>query len=274
MNPREDNNLDIYLSGKKLYGDDFSEQDILAWYKDEEEAYASLGAEDRENYEYVYNGINKYHGYSHIDNRNFSSALGFGSAYGDEFSPILNRISRITILDPSEKFVTSSIGNVPIDYRKPAPSGIIPAGNSEFDLFTCFGVLHHIPNVSFVISELGRVMSAGGYGLIREPVTSMGDWRRPRRGLTSRERGIPHEIADNALRAAGFEIVYKEPCFFPPLKILFDKFGGKGYYNNKRMCGLDHAFSKALRWNISYRRDMILKKISPTCYFWIVKKLS
>ena len=46
--------LAVYLSGKKLYGDDFSASQIAQWYADEAEAYADLGAANRHSYCYGY----------------------------------------------------------------------------------------------------------------------------------------------------------------------------------------------------------------------------
>lgn len=262
----------LCFSGQKLYGDDFSDADLLKWYRDEEEAYATLVTEQDSPYEYVYHAINNYHGYRYLPDSISFSALGIGSAYGHEFFPISSRLSKITILDPSEKFIISEIGGVPVSYRKPHFSGIIEAKDGEFDIFTCFGVLHHIPNVSFVISELARVTAAGGYGFIREPVSSMGDWRRPRRGLTPHERGIPQQIADESLRRAGFQIVSKTPCFFMPAQRIISKIIKTPYYNSKILVALDTILSKSFEWNMSYPRDSWIKKISPACYFWVVRK--
>ena len=39
-----ESSLDIYLSGKKLYGDDFTYEEILDWYEDEKEGYSDLEA--------------------------------------------------------------------------------------------------------------------------------------------------------------------------------------------------------------------------------------
>lgn len=52
--------LDEYLQGKKLYGDDFSPDEIEQWFKDEEEAYADLGAKDRPKNYYGAHALNHY----------------------------------------------------------------------------------------------------------------------------------------------------------------------------------------------------------------------
>ena len=46
--------MDQYLSGKLLYGDDFTLEQINAWYEDEKEGYANLGANDSAKYFYEY----------------------------------------------------------------------------------------------------------------------------------------------------------------------------------------------------------------------------
>ena len=50
-----------YLAGRKLYGDDFPPEAIKAWHKDEQEGYANLGARKRDNYQYAYHALNRYH---------------------------------------------------------------------------------------------------------------------------------------------------------------------------------------------------------------------
>lgn len=112
----------------------------------------------------------------------FKNVLGFGSAWGNEFEPICNMIGNLTIIEPSDNLVNNKIGNLTPKYIKPSIDGKLPFSNNSFDLITCFGTLHHIPNVSFVISELIRVLKKDGYLLLREPIISMGDWRKPEMG--------------------------------------------------------------------------------------------
>lgn len=40
--------------------------------------------------------------------------------------------------------------------------GSIDFPDNFFDLILCFATLHHIPNVTFVISELFRTLRGGG----------------------------------------------------------------------------------------------------------------
>lgn len=70
----------------------------------------------------------------------FKRALGLGSAYGEEY---LSIVERITILYPSDVFPVASIKGASVVYRKPLPSGGAPFSDGAFDLVLCFGVPHH-----------------------------------------------------------------------------------------------------------------------------------
>ncbi|MBM3453659.1 MAG: class I SAM-dependent methyltransferase [Bacteroidetes bacterium] len=184
--------INDYLSGKILYGDDLSYEQIKDWYKDEEEGYANLGSNNKEKYSYQYTAMNELYGFKYIDkNRKFKNALGFGSAFGHEFLPIIQQIEHLTIIEPSEQLISKILGNIEPNYVKPNILGNLDFPDNSFDFIVSFSVLHHIPNVSYVMSELIRVLKPNGMLLIREPIVSMGDWRMPRKGLTKNERGIP-----------------------------------------------------------------------------------
>ncbi len=49
--PSED--IQEYLDGKKLYGDDFNLDEIKRWFEDEKEGYANLGAKNKERYRFI-----------------------------------------------------------------------------------------------------------------------------------------------------------------------------------------------------------------------------
>ena len=238
-----------YFSGRLLLGDDFTESEIAEWFSDEAEAYANLGAKDRENYSYGYHRLNEFHAFRFLKGVFFEKALGVGSAYGDEFLPIANSIGNITILDPSDSFNKEvSVLGVSCDYKKPSISGEMPFEDCEFDLISCLGVMHHIPNVSYVMRECYRCLRKDGLMIIREPITSMGDWNFPRKGLTKRERGIPLDIFEGIIKSAGFSIVSRAPCNFPMLPKIAQKLGFAAY-NNYIFTLLDKYLSFMFFWN-------------------------
>ena len=164
-----------YFSGQQLYGDDFDAAGIEAWFRDEQEGYADLGARDADAYSYGYHALNDRHAFRFIRGQRFKALLGFGSAYGDELRPLAlaSEVDAVTIVDPSAAFVRSDVFGTPATYVKPAADGCLPLTDAAFDLATCFGVLHHIPNVSSVLRELARVIEPGGHLLSCNPIISM-----------------------------------------------------------------------------------------------------
>jgi len=264
--------ISIYLSGAKLYGDDFTLDEIKKWFADEEEGYANLGAKEKKEYHYLYHELNNQHGFKHIRGRTFKEALGVGSAYGNEFKPISDNVEKITILDPSDAFSdVKEILGTPCEYIRPNPEGNMPFDNDQFDLITSFGVMHHIPNVTHVISECYRCLENEGIMLFREPILSLGDWTKPRTGLTKRERGIPLNILNEMMQDTGFEIIQRSFCNFPWLPQASNKIGVSAY-NNAFMTILDKSICGAFSWNIKYHRTKLYEKIAPGSVFYVLKK--
>lgn len=260
------------LRGDRLYGDDFSPEQIARWYADEKEGYADLGAKDSSTYEYPYHAMNIAHGFGQLPTKmRFAHAVGFGAAYGEELKPLLSRIDRITIMDPSDAFVKSDIHGVPATWVKPDPSGRMAFADASIDLITCFGVLHHIPNVSFVLREMARVLHPGGYALIREPVVSMGDWRKPRQGLTRHERGIPLVIFRKMVADAGFAIVRERRIVFRPWILVSAKLG-VWPYNSTWSTAMDSALSRFFLWNNRYHAGGVLDKFRPAAVYAVLQK--
>ncbi len=266
-------NIDDYFSGEKLYGDDFSFDEIEKWFADEAEGYADLGARKKSDYHYAYHELNNLHAFNFICKKHFSHALGIGSAYGNELKPIIDNISKVTILDPSDAFSdVHEIMGTPSHYVKPTSDGNMPFKNNQFDLITCLGVMHHVPNVSHVMSEAYRCLSTGGVMLIREPIVSMGDWTKPRRGLTKRERGIPLNILRSIIQKAGFRIRKESLCVFPLVPVLAGKIGVAAY-NNSMLTHIDRYLSKIFSWNMKYHRLKMYEKFAPASVFYILYKV-
>lgn len=264
-------NLNEFFNGNKLYGDDFSLEEIKKWYYEEEEAYADLGAKNVSTYNYSYHELNKKYGYKFLKKDKYEKALGFGSAYGDELIPIIDKIDKVFIIDSSDQLSSKNIKGKSIDYRKASSSGQIDLPNDCIDLITCFGVLHHIPNVSFVFTEFVRILKNGGYLLIREPIVSMGDWRNKRVGLSKNERGIPKQIFMDLIANNNLKIVNYEFCFFP----ITDKLArilGIPKMNSSLMLLIDNIFSKLFRWNYHYHSKNILQKFQPQAIYFVLQK--
>ncbi len=265
--------MEKYFSGSELYGNNFSLEEIEAWYKDEEEAYANLGSGDKENYSYSYENYNLINGFNSVKHKVGSdiSVLGLGSAYGDEFRPIIDSIKQITILDPSEQFVVDHFMGKPINFIKPSVQGDMPFENDSFDVITSFGTLHHIPNVEHVISEMARVLKPDGYLLLREPIISMGDWRNPRAGLTTRERGIPFDLMKGFIAKNSLKIASKSFCFSPfSSRIL--KIVGVKQFDKAWFARLDKFLSAIFSFRLVYHRKHMIDNLAPTNVFWVLKK--
>ncbi|RZL10283.1 MAG: class I SAM-dependent methyltransferase [Rubrivivax sp.] len=259
-----------YLEGQALYGDDMGPAEVEAWFRDEEEGYADMfGENDALGYEY--HALNRYHGYRHIQHRSFKRLLGFGSAYGDELLPVLDSADAVTIIDPSDAFARSMVHGKPVTYVKPKPDGQLPLPSNGFDLVTCLGVLHHIPNVSAVMREIGRVLEPGGYMLLREPVVSMGDWRQPRRGLTKRERGIPIHIMRGIIEASGMDIVCETLCAFPTTHRMFRPLR-RDPFNSDFMTRFDAVLSSLFAWNLHYHSKNPFQRLRPTAGCFVLRK--
>lgn len=268
----DDIDMEIYFSGQKLYGNDFSQKQIDAWFADEAEGYYNLTKSlENEKYVYGYHALNKRHSFSKLPQKRFAHVLGVGSAYGAELLPILAQSDQISILEPSDGFKSTVLNGVPVNYVKPVASGDMPFDANSLDLITCFGVLHHIPNVSKIVKEFYRVLKPGGYALVREPVISMGDWRKPRTGLTKRERGIPLPVFRDFVEQAGFKVVRERNCMFSLTSRLRYIISGP-VFNNEAVVALDALLSMLPIWPKVYHARKAWQKLRPTAIYYVLQK--
>jgi SAM-dependent methyltransferase len=260
-----------YFSGSRLIGDDYDEQAILEWYRDEEFGYYNLWGQGREANFYDYHALNARHGFRHLPHGALGKLVSFGGANGEEIRSIAARTSHIVIVDPAD-YGTRAIEGIAVDYRKALPLGTLPAENSEFNLLTCFGVLHHIPNVSTVLREFIRVLAPGGLALIREPTVSMGDWRKPRVGLTRRERGIPLALFQSMLANAGFEILARTRCVHPVTPRLGALLGKHKAFNSPALVWVDSCLSSLTFWRGRYHAENVLHRLQPASAYFFLRK--
>jgi SAM-dependent methyltransferase len=256
-----------YADGHALYGDDFSQDEIDEWFRDEKEGYFSL-VDERKPGRYEYHALNWRHGFCHLPPTPFEHVLGLGSAFGDELQPVLDRAKRVTIVEPSDGFQ-----NPKFEYVKPDASGLMPFPDSTFDLITSFGVLHHIPNVSTVVKEMARCTKPGGWLLIREPIVSMGNWDYPRPGGTRRERGIPQAIFRRIVLDAGLRIVHERRCMHSLVARVGARISRRdAVFNSTWMTAIDDYLSNIPVWSQRYHPATVIEKCRPGCVFLVVNK--
>jgi SAM-dependent methyltransferase len=266
------------ISGRALYGDSFSSAQIREWYDMEVTGYFDLLSEhykvtDADNkYEYGYDALNQFHAIGRLLNRQFDTCMALGCARGDDIAPLAPAVQRFIAIEPAEKWWHDDIGGKPAVYMRPSAIGDIELDSATVDLATSFGVLHHIPNVSHVVSEIARVLKPGGIFVLREPISSMGDWRKARAGLTANERGLPIKWFDSLALTTGFKIVSRHACMFGPLSAITKKLGVTSPFAKMPIVKLDWLISEAFRWNVRYWRNTFAKKLAPTSAFWILER--
>lgn len=157
-----------------------------------------------------------------------------------------------------------------MNYINPSIDGKLKIKSETFDLITCFGVLHHIPNVSLVFRELVRVLKKDDIILIREPIVSMGDWNYPRKGLTKRERGIPLNFFRKIIKENNLKIISEHKVLFPLTRRL--NFGKGEISNSRFVIWLDYLLSKLFFWNNKYHSKTFFDKLRPQSIFYVLKK--
>lgn len=261
-----------YFSGKELYGDDFDEAQILDWYREEERGYFDLVGAPVQGYAYEYRALNDIHGFSGLSRKFYRRCLAFGCATGDDVAQIAAAVDEFIAIEPAQAWWRDTIGGRPSNFLAPLANGEIPIPANSVDLVVCLGVLHHIPNVSKVIAEFGRVLKPEGILILREPISSMGDWRIPRKGLTKNERGLPPAWLQERLHGSGFTLRRRRHCMFSALSIVAAKMGIDRPYNHRWFVWVDWALSSLFRFNAKYRRSTFLEKLAPGSVFIVAAR--
>lgn len=268
------NSVEDFFLGKKLYGDDFTEVQLRIWYEEEKEGYSGVVLSQQEEYRYHYHELNRFHLFRYVNIQQGAHAIGLGSAYGHEFLPIADRLDKITIIDPSDKFAEhQDLNGTLLEYRKPAPDGILDFPDNHFQLATSMGALHHIANVSTVLREFHRCLAPGGYMLVREPIVTQGDWRYPRRGLTKNERGIPYKLMQMVVMNVGFQIEHSALFDFAPFTRVMAELGTPTF-TSPLATRIDRLLSLLFSFNTKYHRTSFIERFGPASLAMVLRKPS
>jgi len=105
----------------------------------------------------------------------------------------------------------------------------------------------------------------------REPIVSMGDWRKPRRGATKNERGIPFDLFIEMVKRSGFEISHQTLFDFAPLGRLLSILG-LATFAHKTTTILDYLLSRVFAFNKQYHRVGTLEKFGPASLYLVLHK--
>ena len=272
------------LSGEILYGDDFTAQEIQRWFEHEREGYFDLyygagqgptqapaPAPAADPSAYGYSELARQHCFDRLPRQDRARVLGVGSADGAELGPVLDRAECITVLEPSDGFRASEIAGRPVRYVTPDPSGRMPFADASFDLVVAFNVLHHIPNVSTVVREMQRVLAPGGHALLMDSTHSMGDWRRPRLGLTRHERGIPLPIFRSLIDRAGLTVLHETRCNLAVMSRL-SRLLGRPVWSVAWAVRLDAWLCRLPVWSRRYHATRPWHKLRPVSVAYVLEK--
>lgn len=201
-------------SGEILAGDSLSGNELRIWYEQEKKAYftaESQTADEDPWYKYMRYTNEKIFFRIIPKNLNSGSTMFLGAGSGIEAKNFyrLNPDWKLNFIESSDDFksvlLSNFIGSNVIDS---SIEGKINLESNSNDIVCAFCVLHHIANVTDVINEIYRVTKPGGLFFVREPCSSMGDWRF-QRSATPNERGISKKFMIKAAREAGFNVKKK-----------------------------------------------------------------
>lgn len=265
--------------GAVLAGDNFTEKQLRIWFAQEQEAFYEADAGNSETdpwYAYM-RYVNEILGFPKITKSEDLSksilVLGPGSGKEVELFADENAGWTLNFLEASLNFKEELIRKFPRSVIvDPVISGNISLRDCSQDVVCAFSVLHHIPNVSHVVREISRITKPGGLFLVREPCSSMGDWRYPR-SATPNERGISRSLLIAIAQKAGFELSSKPiPILFEPINKILKKTIGFSLIPFSLLYLVDRLASMVVSFNDYYWRDTWYKKVGPSSYFYVFRK--
>ena len=266
-------------SGEHLAGDDYARTQIDRWFAEEKEAYyeENQGTSESDPYYAYMRWLNPRLGAAVLATSSNASGnmLVVGPGLGREVDAFPNIVKKwqITFVEASENFRRELGVRFPKSTILEAEtSGDMPVASNSQDLILAFSVLHHIPNVSYVLGEFARVLKPGGFVMVREPCSSMGDWRMAR-SATPNERGISCSwLLRTAAKVGLSEYQKPVPVLYYPLALAVKKLGLASIMSTRFYLASDILVSRIASHLDFYWRDSVWKRLGPSVYFYMFRK--
>lgn len=258
----------------KLIGNDYNKKKIKQWYLEEETYHNNIVGDRWNKYPSIYEVFNNKYGFDkHFKPTSESRVLSFGCAEGLDLEKLYKKYSFLLYgLESSNSLINKFKRRFPkAEIKKADQKGKIDFEDNFFDYISILGVLHHIPNISFVLSELTRVLKPNGIMIIREPISSMRPTGVKPIGLSPNERGIPIDFFIKEFEKLNLKIIKYTYSFFPPLVILIEKFRIPKIILH-RLYYLDKFLSTLSSNNLKYQRTTILERCAAGSAYYVVKK--
>lgn len=259
----------------KLRGNNYSKKDTEKWYREEEDYHNQFRGGRGEKYWIIYETFNERYAFNKFLNLSSESkVLSFGCAEGNDLEKIYKKNKfRLYGIEASNELIKAFCKKFPkAEIQKSNIYGNIDYNDNFFDYVIVLGVLHHIPNVSFVLSELYRTLKRGGRIIIREPISSMkpkNKWRKNDK-ISPNERGIPINFMKKEIEKLGLKILSIQKAYYAPLMRIikafscFQNFPNLIYYIDKLCCSFPIPYK--------YHRESIFAKCAPGSAYYIAEK--
>ena len=259
----------------KLLGNDFNPDEIRKWYDEEAKYHDQFkgGRNDADEYWSIYEEFNKKYALNEYVKFNEEvKILSFGCAEGSDTAKLYREHKfRLYGLESSDQLINAFKKGFPdSEIVKANTDGKIDYPSDFFNYIFCFGVLHHIPNVSYVLKEFHRVLGKGGIAVIREPVCWMYSGKIRPKDLSPNERGIPVDFFRDEFEKLNFEILNVRKSYYKPLMHFVRKSPFLWKFPSL-VYTLDNLLSQIPNRK-NYFSNGIIDKFNAGCAYYIIRK--
>ncbi len=257
-------------------GNDYGENEIEEWYRDEERFHNQFEDGLPGKSWVIYRTFDQGYAFEkYFHPKPESRVLDFGCAEGSDIELLhAGHSFQLYGIDASETQLQRFRMRYPgSEIKKATQIGKIEYEEHFFDYIIVISTLHHIPNVSYVLSELARVLKPNGLMIIREPISYL----RPvgqepaKKGTSPHERGIPEGFMLKEFDKLGLELLQMRYSFSTPVMLVVARITALEKVSRLVLIA-DRFVSMLLSLNTRYYRASLLEKIAPGGAYFVVRK--